>query len=180
MKRGIRVLGLDDSPALKNREKRLVVGVVWRNGIVEGVMSTSVSADGDDSTRKLGRLVNRSRFKQELRALLLQSITLAGFNIVDINRLAQETGLPVIAIVRKKPDEKKVGEALAHTPDFEKKRFLIEKAGKPVRICGWFAQFAGCDKKKAEEVLKITGGEPIRLAHVIASGIVRGESKGRY
>jgi hypothetical protein len=45
-------------------------------------------------------------------------------------------------------------------------------------------QLAGLTKDKAEEFIKLTTKnadipEPLRIAHIIASGIVRGESYGK-
>ena len=42
----------------------------------------------------------------------------------------------------------------------------------------------GIDEKKAKELVKLTTTnseipEPIRIAHIIAAGLVKGESKGR-
>ncbi|MBI5158780.1 DUF99 family protein [Candidatus Micrarchaeota archaeon] len=180
MKQGARILGIDDSPFDKQSSERvLTVGVVWRAGIVEGVLSTRVERDGSDSTEKLIELVERSRFKEGLRAILINSITLAGFNIVDINKLSEVLEIPVISIVRRKPDLKKVKKALVHSRDYAKALSLIEKAGVPVAVNKFHVQFAGADLETVEKILRVSGIEPVRLAHIIASGIVKGESKGR-
>ena len=56
----------------------------------------------------------------------------------------------------------------------------------PIKLHGkkLWVQFYGLDKKKAEEIIKISAThsnipEPLRIAHIIASGIILGESKGR-
>ncbi len=180
MKQGIRILGIDDSPFEKSqREKVLVVGVVWRRGVVEGVLSTKIKKDGDDSTRKLSEMIERSRFKEGLRAILINSITLAGFNIIDINKLSNKLRVPVITIVRKKPGPEKVKNALAHLNHCEEKLALIEKAGKHAAIKGFYVQFCGASEETVEKILGICGIEPVRLAHIISSGVVKGESRGR-
>jgi endonuclease V-like protein UPF0215 family len=60
---------------------------------------------------------------------------------------------------------------------------LIEKAGKITRIGNIFVQLAGIDLEHAGKILKVVCTrsfvpEPIRLAHMIASGIALGESRG--
>ncbi|MEM4389651.1 MAG: DUF99 family protein [Candidatus Micrarchaeia archaeon] len=177
MKRGARVLAIDDASFTGKRV--LVVGVVWRSGIVEGVLATYVRRDGNDATAKLIALVNRSRFKEGLRLILLHSITLAGFNIVDINRLAAATGVPVLTVVRRKPNMAEVRRALMKFEDFDRRWALIQRAGGIHKIGNFYCQFAGIDEREAREALRQAGSEGLRLAHLIASGVTTGESRGR-
>jgi endonuclease V-like protein UPF0215 family len=184
MKPGIRVLGIDDSPFSRGDAEALVVGVVCRKCsckeglIVEGVLSTKVFVDGDDGTEKAIALAS-GRFAPQIRAVLLNGIMLAGFNAVDISELSRRTGLPAIALTRKKPDGAAVGNAVQNAPNWGQKQKRISAAGPPKRICGWYAQLAGTDLKEAGDIIAAFGNGPIRLAHLMASGIVKGESGGR-
>jgi endonuclease V-like protein UPF0215 family len=184
MKPGIRVLGIDDSPFSRGDETALVIGVVCRQekekGLeVEGVLSTRVAVDGDDGTEKLIDMISSSRFSPQLHAIFLNGIMLAGFNAVDINELNKKTGNPVLALTRKKPDPEKVEKAVRKVKNFEDKLTRINSAGKPARIGSWSVQSAGTDLNNAKEIVCLFGNSPVRLAHIIASGVVRGESKGR-
>ena len=188
MKSGVRVIGIDDSPFQRNDKTALVVGVVCRKGrgtasdqslIVEGVLSTRVHVDGDDGTEKLCGMILNSRFKAELNAILLNGIMLAGFNVVEINELSSETGIPVLALTRKKPDPVAVENALKKVPGWEVKLSKINSAGSSKRIEGWHAQLSGTDLNGARDIIRIFGNSPVRLAHLIASGVIRGESRGR-
>jgi len=194
MKEGIRVLGIDDSPFNKSgRKKRvLIVGAVYRNGIVEGVLSTFITKDGTDSTSKLSRMVSKSRFLQQIRLIIIHGTMMAGLNVVDIHSLSQKLGVPVIAVTKRRPDMERVYNALRKSSmktgikAFNAKRSIIEKAEKAAgfskaRIKGetYFIQPAGIDAKKAEELLNRFGVVALRLAHIIGSGIVKGESSGR-
>jgi len=190
MKEGIRVLGIDDSPFDKSgREKRvLIVGTVYRNGIVEGVLSTFITKDGTDSTIKLSRMVSKSRFLQQIKLIIIHGTMMAGLNVVDIHRLSQKLRVPVIAVIKRKPDMERVYNALRKSSirTFNAKRKIIEKAGKAAgfskaRIKGetYFIQPAGIDARKSEESLNRLGVGALRLAHIIGSGIVKGESSGR-
>lgn len=60
---------------------------------VVGVLSRWITVDGRDVTDAMINSVNSSRFK-DLRVILLKGITYAGFNVVDLERLHNETGLP--------------------------------------------------------------------------------------
>lgn len=187
MKQEIRILGIDDAPFDKHRDKGknlLVVGVVHRGGnYMDGLLSTKIKIDGSDSTPKLVKMINRCKFKPQLRAIMLNGIALGGFNIIDISKLYKKTRIPVIVVIRKMPDFKKIKETLRKLR-WAKKYKLIEKAGTPIKTKGIYIQFAGTTAKNAKEIIKISCThsmipEPLRVAHIIASGIVDGQSRGR-
>ncbi len=180
LKKGARVLGIDDSPFDSKTKRVLVVGVVYRDGVIEAVLSTHVERDGSDSTASLIKMIKKSRFADEIRLVLMNGIMLAGFNVVDINRLSGELGIPVIALVRRKPRMEEVREALAHVNNQNEKLELIRRAGE-VHRHRYYAQITGISFEDARAVLDMFAPmpEPVRLAHVIASGVVRGESRGR-
>ncbi|MFH1316174.1 MAG: DUF99 family protein [Candidatus Woesearchaeota archaeon] len=185
LKKEIRVIGIDDAPFDKFKEKEnLVIGTIYRGGdFMDGVLSTHVQVDGDDSTHKISMLINNSKFKSQLRCILLDGIALSGFNVIDIKELKKKTRLPVMVIMRHYPDIDKIKNALEKVKKPEK-MILIEKAGKIHEINGLFVQLAGMTMSKAKEILEITCTrsqipEPIRMAHIIASGVKDGESRGR-
>ena len=184
-KKEIRVIGIDDSPFSKSKDKKiLIVGVVMRGGIsIDGVLSTKVSVDGSDSTKKLISMVNKCKFRPQLQCIFLDGIAVAGFNVVDINELNKKTKLPVIVVIRRMPDIKNIKNTLIKINKKNKIR-LIEKAGSVIQLDNIFVQLAGIDFEKARKILKVVCTrsllpEPIRLAHMIASGVVLGESRGR-
>jgi hypothetical protein len=188
MKSEIRVLGIDDAPFSFKSVETLVVGVVMRGkSYVEGILSTKVKVDGTDSTAKLIEMINSTRHKQQLRAILVDGVALGGFNVLDIDELAAETNLPVLTITRDKPDLESIENALRkHFTDWKARLELmsrgeiqkIETSHKPIWI-----KHSGVELSKAKETIQLTTlrgalPEPIRLAHLIASGITKGESYG--
>jgi len=179
MARGIRVLGIDDSPFYKSDKNALVVGVVMRQGIVEAVLSTHVEVDGNDATDKLIGMISSSRYSKpkQLHCIMLGSIMLAGFNVVDIKRLSQLLQVPVIAVTRKKPDVQLVLRTLERIGMGEKIP-LVEKAGM-VHRHAYYMQIAGTSFEEAKKIIEQVGIEPVRLAHIVAGGVARGESRGR-
>ncbi len=193
MKGEIRVIGFDDSPFKKfSKEDNLIMGVVMRGPyLFEGAVTTKVRVDGFNSTRKLIEAVNKSKFKLQLRAILLDGICLAGFNTVDINKLHKATQIPVIVVMRKRPSFNRIKKALSHTTRPKVREELMKKAGeihevkiKSKNVNGKiFFQKAGCRVEYAEEILKLMTQrslvpEPLRIAHLILSSIKFGESKG--
>lgn len=185
MKKEIRVIGIDDSPFDKFKKGNvLVIGTIFRGGLMlDGILSTKVKIDGDDSTKKLIEIINKTKFKPQLQCILLDGIALGGFNIVDIEELNRKTRIPVIVVIRKYPDFKKIKNVLIKIKKI-KKYNLIEKAGEVVKVNNIYIQYKGIDLEDAKKILDLTCTrsyipEPIRIAHLIASGVVSGESKGK-
>ena len=184
-KKEIRVIGIDDSPFDKFRDKRvLLVGVVMRGGLyVDEILSTKVKVDGNDATKNIIKMINQCKFKPQIQCIFLNGIAVAGFNVVDIQKLNKKTKIPVVVVIRTNPDIQKIKETLIRIKRKNKIR-LLEKAGKVIQVNDIFVQLIGIKLEEAKEILKIVCTrsllpEPLRLAHIIAAGIVSGESKGR-
>lgn len=183
VKEGIRILGLDDGYLGK---RVLIVGVIYKiTGRIDGAISFYVKRDGRDATSAIINAVLGSRFGKTINVIMTNGISFGGFNIFDINEIYEKTGKPVIVIISKKPNFKKIKEALRRFEDFEERWELIKKAGKvyrmKIRSSYIYYQVSGIDKEEAKRIIekcckesKIP--EPIRIAHIIASGISLGES----
>lgn len=184
MKKEIRVIGIDDGPFDKNvQEQVLIVGTIFRGGLwLDGVTTTYASVDGTDATIQISRMINQCKIKPQLQAILLDGIAIGGFNVIDIEKLHKETMLPVIVIMRSKPELKKIKQALdkLNTPE---KFDLIKRAGDIHDAGKIFFQCYGTNIDTARDIICVTTTrsyipEPIRSAHLIASGLVKGESSG--
>jgi len=191
MKKEIRIVGFDDAPFVpRSKGKAIVIGVITRGGgFADGIIKTEVEIDGLDATEVLSRVINKSKHKPQLRVIMLNGITIAGFNMVNIYKLSKQTNLPVIVVNRKKPNLEKMRRALMNFKDFEERWRIVEAAGNIKRIeikNGKFIYYqkSGIDKNSAEEIIRMSCThsllpEPLRLAHLIASAIIKGESGGR-
>lgn len=184
----IRILGIDDAPFTPHsREKVLIVGTVFRAGIwLDGVLSTHITVDGDDATEKIIEMVNFSRHKDQLGVIMLDGVTFGGFNVVDVQQIYELTGIPVIVVMRKIPDFKRIRRALKRFSDYIKRWNRILIAGKVYLVQNSediFIQIQGISLEDAEKIVQLSSTrssipEPIRVAHLIASGVTTGESKG--
>lgn len=190
IKKEIRVIGFDDGPFVHLKgEKALVVGVILRaREYLDGVLSTYVTIDGLDATDKIIELVNRSRHCDQLRVILFDGLAVAGFNLIDIHKVCEETGKVVIAVTATKPDRAAFVSALKNLDCYRERVGMVERAGevRSVEINGKsiYFQCAGISLDEARVILKRTSvrgavPEAIRMAHIIASGVVDGESRGR-
>ena len=180
----IRVLGVDDgvfSPHVKGFVP--VVGVVFRGGYwLDGVMHTEVEVDGVDSTEKIASMIMTSPHYKQLRVLMLDGITFAGFNVVNIKELNTKTRLPVIAVTREKPNFTEIREALNNLPENEERWKIIQNTGKMLEVSTRsenekvYVQLSGILEEDARKILQLTSTrssvpEALRVAHLIASGI---------
>jgi endonuclease V-like protein UPF0215 family len=157
-------------------------------------MSSEISVDGKDATDVIASAVNGSKHKQQLRVIMLNGVTFGGFNVVDIKRLNEATGLPVMAVIDRMPDLPSIKKSLSKFADADERWKLIECAGtinktsiKNGVIRGkrtLYYQSAGMTKSECENVIKLTSvnsviPEPVRLAHIICSGIKNTRRKDR-
>jgi len=180
------LIGFDDAPFdQRDRSDVLVIGAVYSGLRLNAVLSAKVRRDGINSTRVLTDMVRKSRFWSQTHAVLLQGIALAGFNVVDLDALHAALAIPVILITRRKPNLESIRRALlSHVPGGERKWRLIEHAGPMERVAGVYVQHRGCSIAEIESMLRRFAvnssiPEPLRTAHLIAGGVVLGESTHR-
>jgi len=185
MKKEIRLLGIDDAPFDKFKDKKtLIVGVFFRGGSsIDGILSEIVAVDGADSTTKIINMVKQSKFYPQLKAILLKGLAVGGFNMIDIEKVSSKTKVPVIVVMRRLPYTEKMKKALIKLGKKSSIK-LIEKAGRIHKAGNLYIQFSGTTLEKAKEILRIsiTRGhipEPIRIAHLMAGGITLGQSRGK-
>ena len=180
----IRVLGVDDGAFTPHVKAWVpVVGVVFRGGYwLDGVMCTKITVDGFDATGKISSMITNSPHYEQLRVIMLNGITFAGFNVVDINVLNAETKLPVIAVARNKPNLPEIREALTHLPESDERWRTVLNAGELKEVATRhekekiYVHIAGVSEEDAAKVLRLTSTrsnipEALRVAHLIASGI---------
>lgn len=182
IKTEIHVLGIDDGKFTPHTKGDvIVIGVVFRGGCsIDGIMHTNVSIVGLDATEKLALMINSSPHRKQLRLVMLNGITFAGFNVVDLKKLNSETKLPVMALTHEKPDLDAIHRALKNLPNEEERWRTVLEAGeinevinKGIKI---YVEIAGISLADAQKIIKITSTrsslpEPLRVAHLIASGI---------
>ncbi len=186
IKKEIRILGIDDCPFSPHQDKVVLLGVIFRGGLwFDGVMRTEVQVDGRDSTEKIVEMIRSSTHYKQLRVIMMDSITVAGFNIVDLQKLCDETRLPVIVITKEKPNEKEVKTALQNLPDWKERWRIIENAGSlneiQIRNTKLYAHIVGAILVDAEKIIRVSSTranfpEPLRVAHLLAQGLSRGST----
>ncbi len=187
MKAQVRTLGIDDGPFAFGDRDVPVVGVLMRTSYVDAVLTTRVAVDGTDATDALVTAVQRSRYREQVRAILLDGAALGGFNVVDLEALERRTGIPAITVTRDPPDFAAIRRALKRRFADHERRFAILTQGPLVRVATAYrpihCRFVGIGHREGTDLLRaatVRGAvpEPIRMAHLMARAMVRGESRG--
>lgn len=185
----IRILAIDDSALIA--EQVMIVGVIFRGGDwLDGVLRSEITRDGTDATVRVSEMVTTTRHYPQIRVIMLDGVTYGGFNVIDITELHSMTGLPVIVVMRTMPDMGRIGDALRNLPCFEKRWQAIQNAGGIHEVDvhdgagSVFIQCAGIEVADARKIVRLGAThshipEPLRVAHLIATGIVCGESRGQ-
>jgi uncharacterized protein len=180
------VLGVDDAPFHKKQERSVpVIGVLMEgNDLVEGVALGAFPVDGENATEYLAQWIAGLRWHAALQAVVLGGITLAGLGLIDLEALARALQLPVLAVTRREPAKSRIGEAL--TAAGLSDRMPIARRSPPaIRAApGLYVAVAGPDPSHALKLLRATirksrMPEPLRIAHLIASALELGQSRGR-
>lgn len=188
IKKEIRILGIDDSPfPAHTTQPVMIIGTVFRAGEwLDGVLRTFIQGDGKDATRKIIDMVNSTRHKDQLGVMMMDGVTFGGFNVINIQEIFQSTGIPVIVVMRRYPNFKKIKKALKRFNDWDKRWNNMMNAGEIYTIENKeniYIQICGIDLDDAVDIIKRSTTrsaipEPLRSAHLIAAGVVTGESKG--
>ena len=156
-------------------------------GWLEGVLSTYIRKDGLDATSKLVDMVKGSKHYGQIRVAMLSGVTMGGFNVVDMEELYRYTGIPVISVIRRPPDMDSIRRALENLSEPGQRLEAMLRAGDAIELSSRrgkpvYVQYKGLD---ADSVLSIVRSsslhsrlpEPLRVAHLIATGIILGDSR---
>ena len=158
------------------------MAIVWSApDELEGVAVGDVAVDGDDATDRIVTLVRSLPQFEGVRAVLLDGITVGGFNVVDLGETSRRLRRPVIAVTRRRPEFARIRSALLrYFPKDAAARwrrirrrplFPVPTEGRPI-----LAAAVGCSPSDARAVLHRARRrgywpEPLRLAHLVAHAV---------
>jgi hypothetical protein len=140
-----------------------------------------IQQDGWDATETLAQLLLNGKFLAQLHLVLIDGISMGGFNIIDLPQLAARLCRPCVAVMRRPPDLAAIEQALHHLPDAAQRLDRIRRAGAIYAHPPFYFQVCGATPEAtAEALIRLTDRghvpEALRLAHLIAAAIVKGES----
>lgn len=180
------MLGIDDAPFDKRQRDPVPIVAVMMEGcdLIEAVAIASFPVDGEDATGFLAGWVGALRLRPSLRGIVLGGITLAGLGVVDVEALAERLRTPVLVATRRRPSDAELCGAL-RAAGLAQRIALVLRAPRATRVEeGFYLAQAGLDRAAAERLARGTLRkarlpEPLRVAHLIGSALVKGSSRGR-
>lgn len=153
--------------------------VVSAPAYIEAVRLSRVRVDGTDGTDRVVALVRATGTTDGIRAVLLDGVVVGGFNVLDLDRIHDELGIPVVAVTRRPPDFERIHAALRTWFGADAARrwrllrahrlFRVPTGERPI-----LAAAVGCRSADAVALVHRTTvrgfwPEPLRLAHLVAS-----------
>jgi len=180
-----RVIGFDDAPFDRAAGSPVPIsGIVCAGTRFEGMVWGRATRDGNDATDVILALLRDSKFHAQVHAVLVDGLAVGGFNLIDLPRLSTELERPVVAVMRRPPDVDAVRAVLARFDDADRRLALLEAAGPIHTEQGFTFQCHGAEVDVVAALLdRLTDRgrvpEPLRLAHLIGSAVVLGQSGRR-
>lgn len=158
-----------------------IAGVVCAGTRFEGMLWGAVHPDGWDATDVLSEMLLKSKFLPQVHLVLFDGVSLAGFNIVDLPALAERVQRPCVTVMRKLPNMDKIKYAISRLPNPEARLACIQRAGMIhqhppfyFQVCGTSAAIVAPALRRLTDRGHVP--EALRLAHLIASAVIKGES----
>ncbi|MCU4926607.1 DUF99 family protein [Halobacteria archaeon AArc-dxtr1] len=186
MKSGVRAVGVAESAGDDRQTATLAGAVVRADGIVDGLSYADCTVGGTDATAAVGSLL-ADLDRPDARYVLLGAVAPAWYNVLDLERLAEASDGPVIAVTFEESD----GLAPALRAEFsgvelERRltRYRALPPREPVAVGSetMYVRAVGCERQEAERVVQAftdSGGrpEPIRVARLAARAARRYREK---
>jgi endonuclease V-like protein UPF0215 family len=180
------LLGVDDGPFEKHRSRDVPVAAVLMEGhdLVEGIALSRFPVDGEDATGFLSSWIRGLRFHASLQGIVLGGISIAGLGIVDVAGLAQSVEVPVLVVNRRDPARSRLQEALVAARLTSRADLVARSPAAHRTAHGIYLACAGTSPAEAEALVEASRHkadlpEPLRLAHLVAAAVGRGQSRGR-
>ncbi|MHA1506204.1 MAG: endonuclease dU [Candidatus Asgardarchaeia archaeon] len=97
-KTGLRCLGIAESFIKGISKKSILVGVVMRGDFkIDGFNIKTIEVGGMDATENIISMV-REFDRKDISAIMLNGCVISWFNIIDLNRVYEETEIPLLCI----------------------------------------------------------------------------------
>ena len=180
-KKGIRGLAIAESFS-QTSKKSVLVGIVMSTDLViDGFVMGHSTVGGDDATDAILAMhekLNRS----DVSFLLISGIVISLYNMVDVKRISEKVGLPVIGVTYE--ESPGIEDAIKHhfPESYDSKLAEYSKLGSREKITlhtshNLYIRNEGCTVLEATQLLdKITlqGSipEPLRIAHLLANTLL--------
>ncbi len=179
-KPGLRALGIAES--YSGREQSTLAGVVMRKDLlIDGAAFERVTVGGSDATDAVIRLV-ANLVRRDINLLMISGCVIAWYNIIDPAAVREATGLPVI-VATYEESEGLADDIRRHFPDDPGRLAAYRRLGDrtPVSLHTGYTLFIRPCGLSVDDATRLCNDfthegrvpEPIRVARLIARGVVR-------
>jgi len=180
VKAGVRALGVAES--YRDERSTLAGTVVRASRVVDGFVFSTCTVGGSDATDAVCAMVDRLD-REDVRYLLLAGIAPAWFNVLDLSRIHESTGLPTLSVTF----EASPGLESAIRDAFDDDDIVADRLDtyraqpdrRPVSVNDEtvYVRSVGVSDNEAADVVRAftpEGGrpEPLRVARLAARGLV--------
>lgn len=111
-KKFVRVLGLDDGSFSRSKDLWApLIGVVYRlDGLIEKIYRRRIQVDGTDVSDSIIDIIRE--YGGKLAITVSEGVTFGGFNIPDIKYIFENTGVPYISYLKRRPSMSSIEDAM--------------------------------------------------------------------
>ena len=184
-KKGIRGLAIAESFS-QNSKKSVLSGIVMSTDLViDGFVVGYSTVGGDDATDSILTMYEKLD-RPDVSFLLISGIVISLYNIVDVKRISEKTGIPVIGVTYE--ESSGIEDAIKHhfPESYESKLAEYSKLGSREKITlhtshNLYIRNEGCTALEVKQLLdKMTlqGSvpEPLRIAQLLANTLLKTKS----
>jgi len=182
-KKGFRALGISESFVKSVSEKSILAGVVMRaDGTIDGFTFAKATVGGMDATEKILEMYKHLG-RDDINVFLLNGCVISWYNVIDLNRIVEETNLPLICVTYNESAglEKYFKELFPQ--DWERRVEVYRRNKSRITIklsTGYtvYIRYLGMKMEEAKGILnKFTSHgsipEPLRVARLLARSIFK-------
>ncbi len=158
-------------------KKSILAGIVMRRDLViDGMVYATATIAGDDATQSVISM-HSMLAREDINCILIDGLVISMYNIIDGGHVAEETGLPVIAITFE--ESKGLEEIIkGHFHNWEDKMIQYQKLGQREKVTlktgkNLFMRYWSVNQRTALAILNSftrqgSIPEPIRVAKIAA------------
>jgi endonuclease V-like protein UPF0215 family len=177
IKKEIRVLGIACTSLHRRKAACHVVGVVYRgNRWLEGAMRVVIPRGQANLAPQIAKMVAESPHFPQIRVIVLDDLIAKSGSYIDIEVLSRKTGLPVVAVLRRKIPRKCLPKI--RTGDRKALRAFDDLPCRKWRTAGkaYCVYSAGLGEIDLDELLEVCASreglpEAARVARIVASSL---------
>ena len=184
-KKGIRGLAIAESFS-QDSKKSVLSGIVMSTDLViDGFVMGYSTVGGDDATDSILTMYEKLD-RPDVSFILISGIVISLYNIVDVKRISEKTGMPVIGVTYE--ESSGIEDAIKHhfPESYESKLAEYSKLGSREKITlhtshNLYIRNEGCTTLEVKQLLdKMTlqGSvpEPLRIAQLLANTLLKTKS----